>query len=352
MAEVQKRRLLSSVPCCWALLYAYWAPPPCILTICWIKSITRIRLARKTAQSVVEIYDDQNLWNDDVLNVLLLGTDERSEEYSDNARSDCMMILSLNRKTHKIRLTSLERGIGVPIEGQEDDWLTHTFAYGGAALTLKTIQECFDLDVDRYVRVNFNAFEQIIDAIGGVDIELTALEAQGLNGEIYTNAITRNEVHEGWNHLDGYDALQYARQRFIDSDWQRIERQRNVISAAFEKVKTMSVFEWNNLLDTALPLVKTNFTKSEITSLLMDAPGFTNSEIEQMTIPADGTYGSKTTSDGRSLLDLDWETNIQILKKFIYSIILCVGKIESEPAFCFWFSYLLRIMAKPGYLSG
>ena len=116
---------------------------------------------QEDGQSVVEIYDDQNLWNDDVLNVLLLGTDERSEEYSDNARSDCMMILSLNRKTHKIRLTSLERGIGVPIEGQEDDWLTHTFAYGGAALTLKTIQECFDLDVDRYVRVNFNAFEQI-----------------------------------------------------------------------------------------------------------------------------------------------------------------------------------------------
>ena len=181
------------------------------------------------------------------------------------------------------------------------------------------MQECFDLDVDRYVRVNFNSFEQIIDAIGGVDIELTALEAQGLNGEIYTNAITKHTVYEGWNHLDGYDALQYARQRFIDSDWQRIERQRNVVSAAFDKVKTLSVFEWNNLLDTALPLVKTNFTKSEITSLLMDAPGFTNSEIEQMTIPAEGTYGSKKTSDGRSLLDLDWETNIQILKKFIYS---------------------------------
>ena len=274
---------------------------------------------QEDGQSVVEIKDDQNLWNDDVLNVLLLGTDERSDEYSENARSDCMMILSLNRKTHKMRLTSLERGIGVPIEGQEDDWLTHTFAYGGAVLTLKTVQECFDLDVDRYVRVNFNSFEQIIDAIGGVDIELTALEAQGLNGEIYTNAITKHTVYEGWNHLDGYDALQYARQRFIDSDWQRIERQRNVVSAAFDKVKTLSVFEWNNLLDTALPLVKTNFTKSEITSLLMDAPGFTNSEIEQMTIPAEGTYGSKKTADGRSLLDLDLETNIQILKKFIYS---------------------------------
>ncbi|MDD3193470.1 MAG: LCP family protein [Oscillospiraceae bacterium] len=270
-------------------------------------------------QSVVEVSDDNSLWNNNILNILLLGTDERSDEYSDNARSDCMMILSLNRKTHKMRLISLERGIGVPIEGQEDDWLTHTFAYGGAALTLKTVQECFELDVDRYVRVNFNSFEQIIDAIGGVDIELTELEAQGLNGEIYTNAITKHTVYEGMNHLDGYDALQYARQRFIDSDWHRIERQRNVVSAAFDRVKTMSVFEWNSLLETALPLVKTNFTKAEITSLLLDAPGFTSSEIEQMTIPAADTYGSKETSDGRSLLDLDWDTNIQILKNFINS---------------------------------
>lgn len=274
---------------------------------------------QEDGQSVVQVKDDKTLWNDNVLNILLLGTDERSDQYSDNARSDCMMVLSLNRKNHKIHLASLERGIGVPIEGQEDDWLTHTFAYGGAALTLKTVQECFELDIDRYVRVNFNSFEKIIDAIGGVDIELTALEAQGLNGEIYTNAITKHPVHEGLNHLDGYDALQYARQRFIDSDWQRIERQRNVISAAFDKVKTMSVFKWNDLLDTALPLVKTNFTKSEITSLLMEAPSFASSEIDQMTIPADGTYGSKKTSDGRSLLDLDWETNIQILKKFIFS---------------------------------
>ena len=273
---------------------------------------------QEDGESVVEIQDDNNLWNDDVLNILLLGTDERSDEYSENARSDCMMILSLNRKTHTMRLISLERAIGVPIEGMEDDWLTHTFAYGGAALTLKTVQECFELDIDRYVRVNFTSFEEIIDAIGGIDIELTELEAQGLNGEIYTNAITRNPVHEGWNHLDGYDALQYARQRFIDSDWQRIERQRNVVSAAFDRVKKMNVFEWNSLLDTALPLVKTNFTKSEITSLLMDAPGFTNSEIEQMTIPAEDTYGSKETSDGRSLLDLDWDTNIRILKNFIY----------------------------------
>lgn len=274
---------------------------------------------QENSQSVVEVPDDGQLWHDNVLNILLLGTDERSDEYSDEARSDCMIVLSINKKTKKIRLVSLERAIGVPVPGREDDWLTHTFAYGGAALTLKTVQECFELNIDRYVRVNFNSFEQIIDAIGGVDIDLTELEVQGLNGEIHTNAITKQKVHVGVNHLDGYDALQYARQRFIDSDWKRIERQRNVIIAAFKELKTMSVFKWNDLMSTAFPLVQTNFTKSEITSLMLVVPGFVNSEIEQMSLPAQGTYGSVYTSDERSLLDLDWETNIAILKKFLYS---------------------------------
>ena len=151
-----------------------------------------------------------------------------------------------------------------------------------------------------------------------MDIELTALEVQGLNGEVYTNAITRATVHEGLNHLDGYDALQYARQRFIDSDWQRIERQRNVMKAAYEQLKDLGVSQWNEFLTTTLPLVKTNFTKEEIASLIPTALTFANSEISQMTIPAEDTYGSRKTSDGRSLLDLDWEVNRAILKEFLY----------------------------------
>ena len=262
--------------------------------------------------------EPDTLWQDDVLNILLLGTDERSEEYDDFARSDCIMILSLDKGSKDIRLVSLERGIGVPVEGREDDWLTHVFTYGGAEASVKTVRECFEIPIDRYVRVNFSAFEQIIDALGGVDIELTALEVQGLNGEVYTNAITRATVHEGLNHLDGYDALQYARQRFIDSDWQRIERQRNVMKAAYEQLKDLGVSQWNEFLTTALPLVKTNFTKEEIASLIPSAITFANSEISQMTIPAENTYGSRKTSDGRSLLDLDWEVNRAILKEFLY----------------------------------
>lgn len=96
---------------------------------------------------------------------------------------------------------------------------------------LKEVRECLRVDVNRYVRVNFDSFADIIDTVGGVDIELTSLEAQGLNGEVRTNAYAKHKMYEGMNHLDGYDALQYSRLRYIDSDWKRIERQRNVIQA-------------------------------------------------------------------------------------------------------------------------
>lgn len=251
-------------------------------------------------------------------NILLLGTDERSEKFNVDARSDCTMLLSLNLKDHTARLVSLERGIGVPIEGQEDDWLTHVFRYGGANLMLKTVSKQFDVEVNRYARVNFHAFAQLIDAIGGVDITLTETEAAALNGEIYTNASTKHRVYPGRNHLDGYDALQYARERFIDDDWHRMQRQRTVLQAALEQTKHLNLIQINNLLDKTLPLVQTNMTKKEINSLLPKAPFFLGVKLEQMSLPLPGTFGNKQSSDGRSLMLLDFEENARILHEFLY----------------------------------
>lgn len=251
-------------------------------------------------------------------NILLLGTDERSEKFNVDARSDCTMLLSLNLKDHTARLVSLERGIGVPIEGQEDDWLTHVFRYGGANLMLKTVSKQFDVDVNRYARVNFHAFAEIIDAIGGVDITLTETEAAALNGEIYTNASTKHRVYPGLNHLDGYDALQYARERFIDDDWHRMQRQRTVLQAALEQTKHLNLIQINNLMDKILPLVQTNMTKKEINSLIPKAPFFLGVTLEQMSLPLPGTFGNKLSSDGRSLMLLDFEENARVLHEFLY----------------------------------
>lgn len=120
---------------------------------------------------------------------------------------------------------------------------------------LKTVREVLNVDVEYYARVNFNTFTQLIDSVGGVDVNLTKEEAAGLNGEVRTNAWKKHKVYEGLNHLDGYDALQYSRLRYTDSDWRRVERQRNVIQSVVSAAGDMNLIELNAMLDTVLPLI-------------------------------------------------------------------------------------------------
>ena len=282
-------------------------------------------------------FEDSN-----VLNILLISTDERTDsvngdnnhlddldgtsdsvDFSDNARADSLILVSMNIKEHTIKLVSIERGTGVPIlldgyEGQYD-WITHTFRYGGAKLTMATVEDCFNVAVDHYVRINFNSFVQIVDAVGGVDLDLTELEAAAMNNEIPANTM-KSETHvtEGRNHVDGYTALQYARLRSIDNDWMRIQRQRTVIQAVLDQIQNATPLDLDNLLNTVLPLVQTNFTKSEIAALLVQLPGFLGVETEQLSLPAEGTYGSRKGMDGRSMFDPDWAENIAILHDFLY----------------------------------
>lgn len=267
---------------------------------------------------VGELPEGEAVSSDDVINILLLGTDERTKDFSENARADSMMLVSLNTKTGSVKLISFERGLGVKVPGRNDDWLTHTFRYGGAQLTMDTISSNFLVDIDGYVRTNFNFFAQIIDSIGGVDIELTQAECDGLNGLVYTNAQTKHWVNPGVNHLDGYDALQYCRLRYTDNDWHRIERQRNTVQAVINQTKTLSLADLNNLADTCLPMVRTSLTKEQITQLLLASPKFMGASAEQMTIPAEGTHWGRTGVDGRSLIDCDFQKNAEILKEFLY----------------------------------
>lgn len=256
--------------------------------------------------------------NSDYINILLIGTDERTEYFSDNARGDSCMILTLGKKDGSVKLASLERGMGVPIlEGEykgEYDWLTHTFRYGGADLMMREVRECFKVDVDRYIRVNFATFVQGIESIGGVDISLTEDEAA------YINRINKGSVTctAGQNHLDGRTALDYARCRKIDSDWQRVRRQRNVIQAAINRTKDLSISELNDLLNQVFPLVQTNLSKLEITELLMLAPKCRGASIQQITIPVENSYGGMTGLGGRSLFSVDFDTNARALCEFMY----------------------------------
>ena len=280
----------------------------------------------------------QSLGKLDHINVLLLGTDERASEdmgdfgseLKESARADACMLLSLDLKAHTAQLVSLERAIGVPIEGVGEDWLTHVFTYGGADAMLKTVREQFGIEVYRYARVNVGVAADLIDAIGGVDITLTETEAAALNGEIYTNSITKHRVTPGLNHLDGFDAIAYARQRFIDSDFHRVQRQRNVLQAAIDQTKGLSLKQIDHLLDIALSMVQTNFTKKDIAALIPKAPAFLGVRLRQMTLPLPGMYGKKLTDDGRSLMMLDPQEAARILDAFFYGSFDPEGYVASD----------------------
>lgn len=252
------------------------------------------------------------LESDEIVNILLLGTDDYSGALTEYARSDCMILVSINKTEKTVKLVSLERGMGVYMESglKEGQWdlLTHAFRWGGSALVCDCVENHLRVEVDHYVRVTFTTVQTVVDAIGGIDVTLSEEEAWALSSE--TEYFTA-----GVNHMNGRQALAFARLRSIDSDWQRVERQRKVILAAVNALKGSSLNQLNNLLDQVLPLIQTNMSMLEIADLMLYAPNFLKSEFDQMTIPKQGTYGYK---DGITGFAVDYEVNSQILRDFLY----------------------------------
>lgn len=275
-----------------------------------------------------EVESDQS-----VFNILLIGTDDRTTEFSDNARGDTCILLSINRETNQIHLVSFERAIGVKIpygeyEGQWD-WLTHMFWYGGPRMMTQVIRDNFKIDVTRYIRVNIHTFMELVDSVGGVDIDMTEAECNNINhpegtftaGNIkgmHVEDTVQQDLVPGVNHLNGATAMCYARLRAIDDDWHRVERQRKVILAAVQNLKKLSITELDELLNNVLPLIQTNLTETDIASLLPEAGTFVNMDYDTITFPLKRTYGLMDGMCSRKVLALDFETNSQELQSFLY----------------------------------
>ena len=276
------------------------------------------------SETVPVIQDSALHSSRNVINILLIGTDERSMEFHYNARSDSMILVSINTDINTVRLVSFERAIGVPIlEGEyagQYDLLTHIFRWGGSDLLVKTIEHCFKIDIDHYVRLNFSSVKGIVDAIGGIDLYLTATEANAINTDAHDDYYLKKEsiMQEGVNHLNGAAALSFARLRNIDSDWQRVERQRKVILAVVDKLKGSNLLTLNELANTVLPMIQTDMTKLDIAELMVYAPNFLSSTFDQMTIPKQGTYGGMKIRNPGGAFAVDYEINNDLLYRFLY----------------------------------
>lgn len=188
-------------------------------------------------------------------NIALLGLDAKDATFT-NSRSDCIMIISINNDTKEVKIASVYRDTYLNIEGYGLDKVTHAYAYGKAPLALSTINTNLDLNITKYVTIDFDSVIKIVDAIGGVEVTVTSAEASQIPG--LSGAGTYN--------LTGTQALAYGRIRKIDTDYARTERMRTVVIAVFEKAKSLSLTELNSLIDKLLPEVTTNITQTEIIS--------------------------------------------------------------------------------------
>lgn len=247
-----------------------------------------------------------------VLNILLIGIDSRSD--SNAGRSDTMIIMSINRNTKQIILTSLMRDCYVAIPGRGNNRLNAAHAYGGANLLMQTIEANFGIHIDYFARVNFFSFMDIVDAVGGIDINLTEAELPHVNSaSTADNKITS----AGVNHLNGPQALAYARIRYVGSDYARTQRQRTVLQTVANKMRQMSLGELNSFLNVALPKIATNMPQSVLNDIVWSLPSTLKYAISEFRVPWDGT-GKSVRISGKSVLSVDITANRNLLNQIIY----------------------------------
>jgi len=267
--------------------------------------------------SNIPIIDDKN-----VFNILLIGSDTRDPDA--RGRSDAMMLLSINKKKKSIILTSLLRDIYLNIPGKKSNRLNAAYAIGGAKLLMETIEYNFRIKVDNYVSVDFFAFLEIIDAIGGVTVEVTEKELPLLNKHIRSMNLKLNEEADkdvlsapGKHLLNGKQTLGYCRIRYIGTDFARTARQRKVMEQIFEKMKKAGLLNIIDILNTVLPKVTTNLKEREIISHIINLPDYLRYEFIQCRIPIDGSYENKRIR-GMDVLVIDFDKNIKEISQKIY----------------------------------
>ena len=259
-----------------------------------------------------------------VVNILLIGSDSRTE--GDDGRSDAMILLSVSSKTRTIHMTSLLRDMYVDIPGRNGNRLNAAYSFGGPELLLETVKQNLGIEVNRYAVVNFQAFANLVDAVNGVDLELTNEEVKWVNAYLNEYNELRGMPMEtdyldtslsGMIHLNGAQSLAYSRNRFIGTDFGRTERQRKVLSAVMKKLPAALVTNPNGLINGLCPNLTTNLTQTECLRLSLMGGKLLTYDIVQESIPLEGTYSSVTIR-GMDVLQVDFDRNRAYLQEQLY----------------------------------
>lgn len=260
----------------------------------------------------------------DVTNILLVGQDIRDKQEQSRGNTDVMMLISINSKTKKVTMTSFMRDMYLSIPNFYPDRINSAYAKGDIDLLEETIEQNFAINIDRYVLVDFASFIDIVDAVGGVEIQISTKQAKamwepmGEQNNLLGKKFTADFLQKGGTYnMNGNQALGYARIRYIDSDFNRTARQRKVMEKIAEKASDLSLLELKDLLDKILPDVTTDLTDSEIAYYLLNASEILGYPRQQFRVPADDTW-QYAYARGMSIISTDLSTNINLLQQKIY----------------------------------
>lgn len=309
------RNFITCLLCIVALIFSAYS----------IIAVRYIGMMHKSESNSYSVSGTQPIYNEGVRNILLVGTDGRST--GENSRSDTMILMSINDNNHTVTLTSIMRDIYVPIAGHGSDKLNSAYAYGGQDLLIDTIRQNFRIDVDECITVNFRSFAFFADALGGIDMQISDAEADAINVILQSevNNIMGDDVNSdllsggGMVHLNGKQALSYSRIRYVgNADFERTQRQRNVIEALTQKAKTLNPIVFDEYMQKALPELSTNIRSVDLYLLSLKAPLLLTYDMKQYRIPAEGTW-NYATINGSSIISVDLEANISALQRDVFN---------------------------------
>ncbi|MCC8050419.1 MAG: LCP family protein [Clostridiales bacterium] len=280
---------------------------------------------------------------EDIYSILLIGSDRREDNW--NGNSDVMIVMTVNTNTQKIILTSFMRDLYADIPGYGVHKLNYAYAAAGADKLIETLEESYDIDIDNYAAVDFDTMAEIIDLLGGVDVALNEDEVEYLNQDLevaeediaeeetetYTEETseeetealaekedteeqTEEEDEDTVYHLTGAQAVLYMRIRYVgNADYERTQRQRNVLAEIFENAKEMSAAELTDMAQDILELADHDISALDMISLLGSLSGLTEYELVENRIPYDGLFTSQD-----EMLVPDFEATIEKLHEVLY----------------------------------
>ena len=249
-------------------------------------------------------------------NILLVGIDATQGNQPEGSfganRADSIMVLSIDKKSNSLKIASLLRDTKTFFPNTNDyHKLNAAFSYGGIGLQVDIINYAYKLDIQKYMYIDFDGFKNVIDKVGGVPITLTAKEAQYSYINVGTKAGTYN--------LNGTQALGYTRTRYIDTDFMRTQRQRNVIFAIYNKFKDVNLTTKASVLNECLGYFKTNLSTTELTGTLFSFVNGMDNNIQQISIPTENDGMYTTEESPIWFWNINWNEETNKLLKFLYS---------------------------------